>query len=212
MGSFPKTGIDSINLKYKPVFMEKKQNKHAFLFKNLLRGFIWLLIIIGVFIFFKTSVHIDYDRILAPVYNYPEWVIVVFFLSEIMIGLIPPELFMIWALQNESAREYIIIILILSVLSYSAGIIGFLFGRYLNKTRLYRFLSRKFLHRSEQKLKQYGIYIILVASLTPLPYSGISMLIGAIKYPGRKFMLYSTARFLRFGLYAYLIWQANMVS
>ncbi|MBN2349690.1 MAG: hypothetical protein JXJ22_12660 [Bacteroidales bacterium] len=186
--------------------------KHIYLLKNLGRGFLWFAIIIGIFLFLKTKVDVNYLELLKPVYKHPGWVILIFILSELIVGLIPPEIFMLWALKNDSVSEYILFIIMLAFLSYGAGYIGYLFGSYLNTTRLYRFVRRRFLSKLERRLNDYGLYLIIVAAVTPLPYSGVSMLVGSVKFPVRKFLLFSTSRFLRFGVYAWIIWEANILS
>lgn len=116
---------------------------------------------------------------------------------------------MIWALRNGIVFEYSMLILLLAVLSYIAGLIGYFFGRYLNTTLLYRFIRMKFLRKMERMLNIYGLYIIIVAALTPLPFSGVSMLVGSVKYPLKKYILYSLFRFGRFAIYSWFIWKAN---
>lgn len=135
----------------------------------------------------------------------------IFITSEIIVGIIPPEVFMIWALRNGDVSEYVFLILLLSVLSYLAGLTGYCFGRYLNTTLLYRFIRRKFLGKLERMLNMYGLYIIIVAAITPLPFSGVCMLVGSVKYPVKKYILYSALRFARFAVYSWFIWKANTI-
>lgn len=189
--------------------MINKGKKSIFLFRNLLRGLIWLAAIIAVFWFIKNKVDINYLSWLKPIYDNSFIVILIYITSEVLIGIIPPEVFMIWALRNGIVFEYVILILVLAVLSYIAGLIGYFFGRYLNTTLLYRFIRMKFLRKMERMLNIYGLYIIIVAALTPLPFSGVSMLVGSVKYPLKKYILYSLFRFARFAIYSWFIWKVN---
>ena len=189
--------------------MTIKDKKSTFFFRNLLRGFIWLAVIIAVFWFLKNKVDVNYLAWLEPVYSNSAIIILIYVTSEVLIGIIPPEVFMIWALRNGGVLEYAMLILMLAVLSYIAGLIGYFFGRYLNTTLLYRFIRRKFLKKMERMLNIYGLYIIIVAALTPLPFSGVSMLVGSVKYPLKKYILYSLVRFARFAVYSWFIWKAN---
>jgi membrane protein YqaA with SNARE-associated domain len=189
----------------------KSNNKSTFLIRNLLRGLVWLALIIGAFLFIKNKVDINYLAWLKPIYENTFIIFLIYFTSELVIGIIPPEIFMIWALRNGSIAEYMILILILAVISYLAGLAGYFFGRYLHTTLVYRFIRRKFLTKMERKLNIYGLYIIIVAALTPLPFSGVSMLVGSVKYPLRKYILYSLTRFIRFAAYSWFIWEANTI-
>ncbi len=189
--------------------MKNPGKKSTFLLKNIIRGLIWLLIIVAAFLIVKNKVDINYLKWLKPLSDNPPLMFLIFFTSEVIIGIIPPEIFMIWALRNESVTEYATLIFLLSFISYLAGLIGYFFGRYLNTTLLYRFLRRKFLKKMENQLNIYGPYIIIVAALTPLPFSGVSMLVGSVKYPLKKYILYSLLRFTRFVVYSWFIWEAN---
>jgi membrane protein YqaA with SNARE-associated domain len=60
-------------------------------------------------------------------------------------------------------------------------------------------------------LQKYGVFLILVAAITPLPWSAISMLVGSLHYPSKKYLLWALARFIRFAVYAAIIWEANIV-
>jgi membrane protein YqaA with SNARE-associated domain len=191
--------------------LSKSNNKSTFLIRNLLRGLVWLALIIGAFLFIKNKVDINYLAWLKPIYENTFIIFLIYFTSELVIGIIPPEIFMIWALRKGSIAEYMILILILAVISYLAGLAGYFFGRYLHTTLVYRFIRRKFLTKMERKLNIYGLYIIIVAALTPLPFSGVSMLVGSVKYPLRKYILYSLTRFIRFAVYSWFIWEANTI-
>ena len=191
--------------------MSKSNNKSIFLFRNLLRGLVWLAVIIGAFLLIKNKVDINYREWLKPIYDNTFIIFLIYFTSELVIGIIPPEVFMIWALRNGSIAQYMILILILALISYLAGLAGYFFGRYLHTTLVYRFIRMKFLTKMERKLNIYGLYIIIVAALTPLPFSGVSMLVGSVKYPLRKYILYSLTRFVRFAVYSWFIWQANAI-
>ncbi len=190
--------------------MGNSQKKSIFLIRNLARGIVWLGVIIALFFIFKKYVDANYLKWLAPLYERPILVFLIFTISEIIIGIIPPEIFMLWGLRDGVVTNYIYIIILLAIISYIAGIIGYLFGSYLDSTRIYRFLRRKFLSKSQRLLNTYGLYLIIVAALTPLPFSGVSMLVGSVNYPFRKFLFYSTTRFIRFGLYSWIIWEANI--
>ncbi len=169
----------------------------------------WLAVIIVIFLLFKKYVDGNYLSWLAPVYDHPFIIYLIFLTSEIMVGIIPPEVFMIWALRYNETMGYITIIAFLAVISYLAGITGYFIGRYLNTTLFFRFFRRKILGRSEKLLNIYGIYLIIVAALTPLPFSGVAMLIGSVRYPFKKYFYYSLIRFLRFAVYSWIIWEAN---
>jgi membrane protein DedA with SNARE-associated domain len=193
------------------VGLKNLDNKTKFFLRNLSRGLIWLSVIVIGFVVFKKYVTVDFFKWLKPVLDKPTLVYSIYLGSEIIFGIIPPELFMIWGLQSGSTADYIFIVALLATLSYGAGVLGFLFGSYLQNTRLYRIFRVRVLRRYEEKLLEYGLFLILVAAITPLPFSGISMLVGAVKFPIKRFLLFSLASFLRFAAYSWVIWEANVM-
>lgn len=134
----------------------------------------------------------------------------VFTLSEIFFGVFPPEVFMIWALGGGTLSYYAQHVLYLSIVSYiSGGIIGYLIGYRLNKTILFRFYKRRFLRKFEDKFIEYGGFLVVIAALTPIPFAAICMLAGAYRLDFKKFLLFSSTRFLRFWVYAIIIWNTK---
>ena len=102
-------------------------------------------------------------------------------------------------------------IILLSTISYGAGLIGYFIGKTFYDTRIYEFLQDRLLGKYETFLRKFGGFLIIVAALTPLPFSGICILVGSVKFNYKKFMLFSSFRFLRFFAYGYIVWQANLL-
>lgn len=191
--------------------MEKETTRSAFFFRNLLKGLVWLAIIVLLFVLAKHNVNQDLLQRFEPIFNRSGLIILIYGLSEFLIGIIPPELFMIWSLRSGVLHDYILWIVLLTVISYCAGLGAYFFGRYLHNTRLYNYLRNRYLQKTEMLLQEYGLYLILVASLTPVPFSGVAMLVGAVHYPVRNYIYLSLARFIKFAVSGYVIWEANML-
>lgn len=195
--------------------MSKKPKKplpdrRKFLIKNLVRGFIWLAIIVVGYLFLRKNYDFTMEALLGPVYNQPTVVYLIFLGSEIIFGIIPPEFFMIWSLRSESLSNYTENVIALSAISYVAGIAGFLIGEYLNNTQFYKTMKKQVFGKFEGHLSNYGGFLVIVAALTPIPFSGIAMLVGSVRYSFRKYLLFSLFRFLRFLVYGIVIWEANV--
>ncbi len=190
--------------------MDHQESRTRFFFRNLMKGLLWLAVIVALFIFSKHTVDRETLAKFEPVFQKTWLVFTVFSLSELVIGIIPPEVFLIWALRSDTLPGYIGLALILTVISYLAGAAAFGIGKYLHNTLFYQYLKDRYLQRSEQLLQTYGQYLILVAALTPLPFSGTAMLVGAVDYPFRNYLLITLARFVKFAVSAWVIWEANM--
>lgn len=191
--------------------MEPETTRSAFFFRNLLKGLVWLAVIVLLFVLAKHNVDQELLHRFEPFFNQTGLILLIFSLSEFIIGMIPPELFMIWSLRSGDLQIYIGWVVLLTIISYCAGLGAYFFGRYLHNTQLYNYLRNRYLQKTEILLQEYGLYLILVASLTPLPFSGVAMLVGAVHYPVRNYIYLSLARFIKFTVSGYVIWEANML-
>lgn len=187
--------------------------KTKFLIRNLAKGLIWLVLIVVVFLYLLSLVDdINYEGYLEQIYDRPFMVFLIFVSSEVIFGIIPPEIFMLLSAQHENILFYVVSIAIFATLSYLAGVIGYYIGRYLHDTAFFRFVNRNFLEKYIEKLKKFGGFLIIVAALTPLPFSAIAMLMGSVKYDRNQYLLYSLTRFLRYIVYSILIWHTNIFA
>ncbi|MBN1790682.1 MAG: VTT domain-containing protein [Bacteroidales bacterium] len=191
--------------------MDSGEKKSTFFYHNLLKGLAWLAIIVTLFVFAKHNVDRELIQRFEPLFEKTGLILLIFSLSELFIGIIPPELFIIWSLRTGILSDYLFWVGILSVISYFAGLAAYFFGRYLHNTRLYRYLRERYLQKSEILLQEYGLYLILVASLTPIPFSGVAMLVGSVHYPVKNYIYLSLFRFIKFAVSAYVLWEANMI-
>lgn len=189
-----------------------QSEKTRFLLSNLLKGLAWLAVIVIGYFLAKKYFNFDLELLLGPLYEKPVAIFSIFLVSEVVFGIIPPEFFMLWSLRDEVLLLYIQNIAALALMSYFAGIVGYFIGSYFNTTVMYRLIRRNYLGKYEKMFNNYGGFLILVAALTPLPFSGICMLVGAVNYPKRKFFWISMSRFIRFIVYAFIIWEANILN
>jgi membrane protein YqaA with SNARE-associated domain len=190
-------------------------DKGKFFIKNFLRGLIILTIFVVLFILFNKYIKIeeeDYLRFLSPIVDNPPLVFTIYTLSEILFGIIPPEVFFIWSTEYaQNLDTYLFDISLLAIISYAAGLLGFWIGVKLNETIIYRWIKRRYLMKYQKHLNNYGFFVIIVAALTPLPFSGISMLMGSVNYPFRKFWIYALSRFIRYGIYSIIFWEIKLI-
>ncbi len=180
-----------------------------FFFSNFLKGLVFFAFALA---FYKISFnYLDLSALKNQItIDLPSaFVFILFFLSEVILGIIPPELFMIWAITSKPISSYLSYIIIFSILSYTAGFAAFLFGKYLHNTWLYEFMKKNIIGKYERKINTYGWLVIVVAAITPIPFSATSAVVGAVGFGQKKYLFYSLARFLRYAIYGFLIWLAH---
>jgi membrane protein DedA with SNARE-associated domain len=187
------------------------RTKRNFFWSNLLKGLATLALMMLLFIAFKKTGGTKYIEWLEPIYSKPVLMFLIFTASELIIGLIPPEIFMIWGLSRGGPETYISIVALLGVISYLAGWIAYFVGKRGHNTLWYRFLKRKYFSKYEIYFSEYGGFLLIVAAATPLPYSAVCMLVGATGFKRSKFLLYSLSRIARYALYGFIVWEANTI-
>lgn len=133
------------------------------------------------------------------------WVLAVFYISESLLGLIPPDFFIAWSSSMEKPWE---VLTLLALFSYMGGITSYSIGKWLGKIpRIERYVVKKFINHF-QTIKKWGGFMIVFAALFPIPYSAACMAAGIIRYPFVPFLLLGLFRFARFYAYAVLIFKA----
>ena len=187
------------------------ESRSKFLLKNLVKGLLWFGFLLLLYILLKDKIDIHPESWVGKVSDKPVIVFSIFLASEIIIGIIPPELFMGWAAAPGDLPLYVFYVSLLSIISYGAGVFGYFVGRFLNRTILFRYTRKKFFKQVETFFRTYGGFLIFVAAVTPVPYSAVCVLVGSVKYSFRLFLLLSLSRFLRFGVYATILWQVGEV-
>ncbi len=134
---------------------------------------------------------------------HPAGLIGLFFLSETTVGLITPEILIIWADETLKPRWMLVL---LSLLSYGSGLLAYYLGTQLSRMpAVHSFLLEKHAETMAQ-LKRFGALLIVLGALTPLPYPIICQLSGLTKFPFKTFALITTIRFLRFAIYGFLLY------
>lgn len=190
--------------------MEEQEETHSsFLFRNLIKGLLWFAVIITVFILLEGYIQENFKSHIDDIRANPGILYGVYTLSEIVFGILPPELFMmIWVLDNIDLSGFIINLSILTVISYGAGILGYYIGKTFSKTPFYQNRIReKYLKQYEKNLKKFGGYLVFVGAVTPVPFSATCMLAGSVNMNFRNFLLICITRVFRFAAYGWMIWR-----
>lgn len=160
---------------------------------------IFVLLLVSLEIFF-----LDFNLILnnlVDTYS-PKIIYSVFLLSETFLGLVPPEMFIAWASKLEIPW---LALFILATLSYIGGVISYFLG-----TRLFLIPSVKnHIENKIQKhivnLRKWGGIFVFLGAVSPVPHSVVSLTSGLIGYNFKSYLLWSLFRYMRFIIYALLI-------
>ncbi|MGB0176797.1 MAG: YqaA family protein [Owenweeksia sp.] len=183
----------------------KRTGRYRFMGKNLLRVFA-VIAAFAVGAWLVTNYLIDLDTVMSFIFNrFSKWTVVATLLiSESVIGLLPPDLYIFWA--KTLSRPYTMV-LILALASYTGGIISYLVGTQLYKLpRVKQWVHIRFAEQFAT-FRKYGGLLIFISAMAPLPFSWVSVVSGVVKYPFPKYLLIALSRLLRFFLYAFIFYQ-----
>ena len=184
---------------------EEDETRSGFFFKNLLKGLAWFAVIITAYILVQGELKI-YEAQINKIGDNMPLLLSIFTVSEIIFGILPPEIFMLIWQTKGVLSEYVFNLSILTLISYAAGIIGYFIGYYFSKTPSFKAVHEKYLKPYEGRLKKYGGFLVIVGAVTPVPYSATCMLAGTIKYPFKTFLLICITRIIRFSAYGWMVW------
>lgn len=191
--------------------MEQEDSKASFLLKNLAKGLAWFAVIIIAYILVQKELNVYREQINRVGDNMP-LLLSIFTVSEVVFGILPPEIFMlIWKTKGDP-MVYAINLTILTFISYAAGIVGYWIGYRFSKTGLYKRVHERWLAPYDQKLKRYGGFLVIVGAVTPVPFSATCMLAGSVRLPFRYFLLITITRIVRFAFYGTLVWVSTSYS
>lgn len=176
---------------------------YGFLGSSMVKAIPAIVVFVGVLLAIHYFV-IDVNVLLNVVTEkFPAFgVLTVFFISESILGLIPPELFIAWSSKSVTPGFHLSL---LALLSYAGGVVSYYIGKAITKIpAVHEYLEIK-MAKHIRNTRKWGGFLIVVGALLPIPYSMTTMAAGIIKYPLNSLLLFGLLRFIRFYIYALAI-------
>ncbi|MFT6095694.1 MAG: membrane protein YqaA with SNARE-associated domain [Nonlabens sp.] len=190
----------------KPWFQPDRAHKYykltgfyTFVVNSIKKSIPPVLVVIGIIVLIHFFVINISEALELAVNKLPDYgVLAFFYVSETVLGLIPPELFIAWAGETSTP---ILNLSLIAVLSYLGGFTSYWIGRRaLRIPSLHNYLEVK-MAKQLVMARKWGGLLIAVGALLPLPFSIASLVAGMLRYPLKSWMLIGLLRFMRFALY-----------
>lgn len=188
--------------------MASNPEYRAFLWRSIIRAFFYFGGIVGFYFLYQYTMPENWKAILSPITDRPWLVFSVYTLSETFFGIIPPEFFVIWAVSS-SIMAYSLKVAALAFLSFAGALINFYVGRQLHRGWIYRTLVNGRFKKYVGYYKRFGGIIILISAVTPLPFAAISLISATLGFSFNSYLMYASARFLRFLFYGIFFWKIH---
>lgn len=124
------------------------------------------------------------------------FVLLLFFVSESFMGMIPVDLFVVWTQKFEKPLPYLTL---LGILSYSGGVISYGIGKWISGRPKIKLFTERRLKNYTDLVRKWGGAFIVVAALFPFtPFSLVVISVTLFQYPFRLFLLFALTRLVRF--------------
>lgn len=123
-------------------------------------------------------------------------VLAIFLVSESLLGMIPPDFFVIWTAKFNTP---LVFLTILGLLSYLGGALSYLIGYWLSKRKKIKAYSERVLDKYIGMVKKWGGAFIIISALFPFsPFSMVVIAVSLFKYPFKLYLLFGLSRIVRF--------------
>ncbi|MDT0685779.1 YqaA family protein [Autumnicola psychrophila] len=178
---------------------------YKFVWKSIKKAIVPIVLFIGALLALDYFV-LDIEGMLVTVtetYS-PLGIISVFFVSESLLGLVPPELFIAWSGKSASP---ILNLSLLAAASYAGGIVSYFIGKGITKIPSVHEQLEVNMAQHIANTRKWGGFLIIVGALLPIPFAITSIAAGIIRFPFLSYLMFGLLRFVRFYLYALVIFE-----
>lgn len=134
----------------------------------------------------------------------PLVVFIFFLVSETVLGIIPPEIFIGWAAKSVNPWFFLFI---LATASYLGGVIAYALGRNLARVPTIKNYIEVKAAKHIGNLRKWGGLFVVIGALLPIPHSIVSLVAGLINYNFNRYLLWALFRYVRFAIYALVIFK-----
>ena len=178
---------------------------YSFLKNTAYQAFFMIVIfvlLLMAFNYFITDINLLLNNIFET-YS-PKVIVLSFFISESILGLIPPEIFILWSSKSDSP---ILFLFALASASYLGGIVSYFIGMRISLMPAVRKHIERKIKQHIINLRKWGGVFIVLGAISPIPHSIVSIGAGLINYKFKYYLLWSLFRYLRFVVYFLIILQ-----
>ena len=178
---------------------------YTFVGSSLRKAIIPILLFVAILLAVNEYVINLNDILITVTETYsPVGILTVFFISESLLGLVPPELFIAWAGKSTSP---VLFLTLLATASYLGGIFSYFIGKAITKIPAVHLYMEEKMSKHIKNTQKWGGFLIIVGALLPIPFAMTSIAAGIIRFGFLPYLLFGLLRFVRFYAYALVIFE-----
>ena len=141
---------------------------YSFIGSSIKKALLPVLIIVSLLIIFNKYVYNINDALQSITETFStQGILIIFFASESLLGLIPPEIFIAW---SKKTSDPVINLAILASLSYFGGITSYFLGKAALKIETIKNYLEVKMAKSLKNTSKWGGFLIIVGALLPIPF------------------------------------------
>lgn len=178
---------------------------YSFVWRSVKKAIIPIILFVAA-LFALDRYVLDIEKMLLTVtetYS-PAGILSVFLVSESLLGLVPPELFIAWSGKSATPILYLSL---LALASYIGGIVSYFIGKGITKIPAVHQQMEIKMAQHIKNTRKWGGFLIIVGALLPIPFAMTSIAAGIINFPFQSYLVFGLLRFVRFYLYAAVIFE-----
>lgn len=164
----------------------------------------FFLVVYAIGLYFTRDVYQEIGAWVASVPGYPGVGLFVFIVDMLIVPMTVDLLFPFVLDWNPVA-----LILTFGFASALGGYCGYWIGRLLGKWKFLRQFTDAFSKDGERMINLYGVWAVVIAGLTPIPYSTVCWLTGMLRVKHWEVALASLSRIPRMAIY-FLIFKGGL--
>jgi len=178
---------------------------YAFLKNVAIKGAITIAVIVGIVLILEYY-FLDINALLDTLVSTfsPFMIFLVFAVSESLLGMLPPEIFIAWSAKSEWPW---IFLMVLASLSYLGGIVSYFIGMLLHRIPQIKTYTEVKIAMHISNLRKWGGVLVFVGAMLPIPHSVVGSACGLIKYDFKYYLVWALFRYVRFIIYAFVIFK-----
>ncbi len=186
------------------------QDTRASLWRILLRTVISISILLVLVYFSKQYLHTELEAI-GKLFIEKFGLVGLFidvYLVDTLIVPVTPDLFL--GLLILDGRHQAIGLLLISIASVLGGLSGYWIANKLSSWRIVHKLVKNYQEKGEALFQRFGVWAVVIAGLSPVPFSTVCWLAGMFHMDRHKFFLATLTRIPRMIIWYFLIakvWQ-----
>lgn len=183
--------------------MYKNRGFFSYVGRNVLLIIVIYAILI-LLVFLTGRYLVNFNRVFDSLLDFlsDRFVLILFFVSESFLGLVPVDLFVVWTQKFNAPLPYLAL---LGVLSYAGAIISYRIGRWISGMPGVKAYSEKKLINYMDFARKWGAAFIIIAALFPFtPFSMVVIALALLRFPFKLFLLFALSRLVRFVIQGFL--------